>query len=312
MFIYLFFLLDLVQHKSGTPLVDEKLSFELLSNMRKLARRIARQPHYWVRRNQTAYSAILFGHYVNEIVRRVDPKKRNFDTFVNEEINAPLGTELYFSMSEETFESRVADLYSYPKFKSWYLYLDAFYMDYFWRLFGYEPNPKYNFYKILNDNGELLYRTCNIYEQPLFEIINTYEAHSFISPASTLKSNAQSMAKIASLIANGGEIDGVRIIGKEILEKSLEVQKPQFDHTLNKQITRTYGGWGVFNVNGRAYVGWQGIGGVSSFWWNKEYNIGFSHVKNALSSPHLSTSIESINLFSNVYDIVVKDKNIEK
>ena len=95
-----------------------------------LAAHIAKEPHFWGGEPKTAYSAVILGHIVNELVRRVDPKQRDLDKFVHDEINEPLQTEFFFQITDEkTFEKRVAFTYQYPLIRSLVLVFDTLILE---------------------------------------------------------------------------------------------------------------------------------------------------------------------------------------
>ena len=306
-----------MQHKSGTLVTTNKITIEDLQNLDELSYQISKVPHYFAGRNETAYSTALIGHYINELVRRVDPKKRSVDTFVEEEINKPLNVEFYFRVTEEVFKKRVAYLYMFPLIKTIYLAVDAYIIEPFRLLMGYEPNKDIDYLKMLLDDSKLMRRGTKIYEKEfIVDLANEYETHSLLLPAATLKTNARSLAKLAALIANEGEIDGIRLLSSETVRKALEKQEPQYDRTLMKNIVRTMGGWGVFdrrsdpeNIIGNTnYIGWQGYGG-SVHYFNSDKKFGFSYVMNGMGSPHKEIDPRALKMLSTFYELIEKDFN---
>jgi len=65
--------------------------------------------------------------------------------------------------------------------------------------------------------------------------------------------NAKSLSKLGALITNEGELDGVRLLKEETIEKSMKVMKPEYDFGLVKTFSRTYGGFGYLIWNSINY-----------------------------------------------------------
>lgn len=267
---------------------------------------------------KTAYSSILGGFYINEIVRRVDPKKRTIDVFVDEEINKPLNINLNFLVSEEFFNNNVAKMYVYPIIPSlWHLF------------YGYLIHPIKNYLGIkteINHIKDLLNKeslgakAAFLYEKEyLIDLINEYESHSFLCPSAGMKSNTYSIAKFGALISNYGEFDGVRLISKETLEKSSKVVDYDHDTLLKVRINRTLNGWGYYSINDDVKLiteadevyGWTGFGG-SMLNWNYDKNLSFSYAMNGMSPPGVLLDDRAKILLNEIYKVVKKIENDNK
>jgi CubicO group peptidase (beta-lactamase class C family) len=107
------------------------------------------------------------------------------------------------------------------------------------------------------------------------------------------------MAKVSAIFANGGEVDGVRLLKSETVDLSLSEPTKKLDFMLGMQCTFTKGGHSVIeeltsmcHVNiPEAYLfkgleGWHGAGG-SLMYFNKDKNITFAYAMNGgLNDPH--------------------------
>ncbi|GAH76049.1 unnamed protein product, partial [marine sediment metagenome] len=84
-------------------------------------------------------------------------------------------------------------------------------------------------------------------------------------PASNGQGNARSVARVASLLACGGQVDDIRLLSLETIEKSIEEQIYGIDLVLNNTI-RFGLGWGLtskempISPNPRTFY-WGGWGG---------------------------------------------------
>lgn len=99
---------QLLDHEAGLVLLDERLSVERMKDLDDIARILARQPPMWAPGTQHGYHAMSLGLYMQEIIRRVDPKHRTLGRFFQEEIAAPLGVEFYIGLPHDLPDERLA------------------------------------------------------------------------------------------------------------------------------------------------------------------------------------------------------------
>ena len=276
---------------------------------------MAAQPHYFNGKKETAYSSVLIGNYINEIVRRVDPKKRNIEEFVKEEINKPLGTEFYFTLTKELYEKRLGYLYFYPVIQMLYFIVESKIIEPIRvKLLGYEPDALLDNFSGMLDDSRLMSRSFKIFEKELLmEHANEYESATVLLPGVSLKTNAQSIAKVAALIANRGELNGVRLISKESLDKALEIQEAQYDHAIRIKFPRTQNGWAMLGSSltplkgNNKMCGWTGFGG-SSFMFNIDKNLSMSFVMNGIGSPKYVIDPRAFKLAQSFFELIENDK----
>ena len=103
-------------------------------------------------------------------------------------------------------------------------------------------------------------------------------------PASNGHGNARSVAKIASIIACGGEIDGIRLISLDILDKILEEQ--MYDTDLVMQVPIRWGLGVSLKRKERPFPNertcyWGGVGG-SAITMDLDAKIGIGYVMNQM------------------------------
>ncbi|MDB6061511.1 MAG: serine hydrolase [Verrucomicrobiaceae bacterium] len=173
---------DALNHHTGTPQMPEGTTPETICDWDFMVREIAKLTPI-LPKDKPAYQSMSFGWVLGEIVRRTDPKHRDFNTFVQEEICAPLGiTDLWLGIPDRV-ESRVAKL------------IDT----------GSAANfpPDSYFVKSLPTNVALA--------PPVFERPDVRRA--CIAAVGGIF-NARSEARLWAMLANGGELDGVRILSK--------------------------------------------------------------------------------------------------
>jgi len=202
-------------------------------------------------------------------------------------------------------------MYQYPYASALSHYLDLA-VSPIKSILGYEPHPLFNILVSLI-NGSCARKSFVVYEKDLLYNINSYDvAHSVEMQGANGKSNARSLAKLGALLANGGELNGIRLLKQATLEKALTKLIAEYDCSLELQVQRSYGGFGFFSnefnskIRGNAsFYGWFGLGG-SLLAWNPEKQISISYVMNALGAPEDIIDKRGISLLSSFFEALEK------
>ncbi|NHJ85155.1 MAG: beta-lactamase family protein [Asgard group archaeon] len=101
---------QLLAHQAGLYSIENQNDKNLIADLDKLAVVLAKQKPAWKPGMYQGYHAITLGYYQNELLRRVDPKKRTIGQYFQDEIATPLGLDLYIRLPEEIPNSRLAIL----------------------------------------------------------------------------------------------------------------------------------------------------------------------------------------------------------
>ena len=104
---------QLLGHEAGLVWLDEDVPFERLRDLDAMARLLARQKPAWPPGTRRGYHAMTVGLYMQEILRRVDPKHRTLGRFFDEEIAAPLHLDFYVGLPREIPDRRLAKLLTF-------------------------------------------------------------------------------------------------------------------------------------------------------------------------------------------------------
>jgi len=95
-------------HRAGVPLMPEGVTPEMMCDWDRMTAAIAELAPLAPPGEKTLYQSMTFGWIVGEIVRRTDPQRRDFRQFVLDEIGRPLGlTDFWLGIPDEA-EPRVA------------------------------------------------------------------------------------------------------------------------------------------------------------------------------------------------------------
>ncbi len=189
-------------HTAGIPSWDEMIPNEDILNWDKMIKLLEKQKPWWEPGTLAGYHALTFGFILGELVKRVTGK--TLGTFFKEEVAEPLGADFTIGIPLE-YEKRVADLIA-PD--------GPFIGD----LLKETPIA----HKILGIPGG--WNLGGDITKEHIKFCNTHAMRSVELPSSNGSANARSVAKVASVIACGGELDGIHLISKETLNEAFKEQ----------------------------------------------------------------------------------------
>ena len=175
---------DAITHRQGIPLMPEGVTPELMCDFEWMVQQLADMKPA-VQPGVTSYGSYTFGWPVAEVVRRTDPKRRPFGTFVQEELCAPLHIDsLWLGIPDEA-EPRVAKLTNAPP-----------------------PNDRAPAASAASGRIPAQVGTCE-------EVSGRPDVRRACIPGASCLTNARSEARFFALLANGGELDGVRLLSED-------------------------------------------------------------------------------------------------
>jgi CubicO group peptidase (beta-lactamase class C family) len=247
----------LLSHTSGLAGFDEPIDMEDLYDWDRVTGILARQEPWWEPGKQSGYHSRTFGHLVGEVVRRIT--RKSLGTFFKEEVAVPLGADFHIGLAAE-HDSRVAELIPPPA-----------------------PKPGEPGYIDPDQVPEMARRMSNPAVSPRRTVDRAWRGAEI--PAANGHGNARSVARVAAALACGGELDGVRLLGMETIEKAIAEQCYGTDLVLLMPVR-----WGLgFGLNSTEFpVGpnprtffWGGWGG-SLVVIDLDARVSFSYVMNKM------------------------------
>ncbi len=182
----------LLSHSSGLAGFAEPIPVEALFDWDHTTGLLASQKPMWEPGERSGYHALTFGHLLGELVRR--QTGRTLGTFFREEVAQPLGADFHIGLAAE-HEPRVGEIVPPPA-------IDL----------ASEVEPGSLAAKVLG-NPPLTGDVANQRAWRAAEI-----------PAANGQGNARAVARVTAAMANGGELNGVRLLTTATLEKALEEQ----------------------------------------------------------------------------------------
>jgi CubicO group peptidase (beta-lactamase class C family) len=224
---------NILSHTSGLSGFGKIVRAKTLYNWDRIIKILAEQEPWWEPGTQSGYHSITHGYLLGELVRRVTGK--TVGTFFREEVAIPLNADFHIGLAEE-HDHRVAELIP----------------------------PDLTEMGDLKDIGRIAVKSLT---NPIVEPKKARDRDWLGAeiPASNGQGNARSVARVASLLACGGQVDDIRLLSLETIEKSIEEQIYGIDLVLNNTI-RFGLGWGLtskempISPNPRTFY-WGGWGG---------------------------------------------------
>jgi CubicO group peptidase (beta-lactamase class C family) len=186
-----------LSHRAGVPQMPADVTPETLVDWEWMTSRLAAVEPVVEPGTANTYLSMVFGWIVGEVVRRTDPQHRSFADFVRDEILDPLSIDSLFLGLPASEAYRVATL-EFP-----------------------EPPPA-------PQPGSLSDLAVPAAVQLLPEAFNRPDVQAGVVPAVGGIANARSVARFFAMLANRGELDGVRILSAERVDALLE-PRPDVD-----------------------------------------------------------------------------------
>ena len=188
-------------HTAGIPSWDESFSREEFLNWEKMIKLLEKQKPWWEPGAWGGYHAFTFGFILGEIVKRVTGK--TLSTYFKENVAQPLEADFTIGIPIK-YEKRVAEIIP--------------------------PDIPFN---DLLEKGSIIYKILGIpagwtlggdMTKEFVKFCNTSAFRKFDLPATNGFANARSVAKIASAVACGGNIDGVHLLSQKSVSEALKEQ----------------------------------------------------------------------------------------
>lgn len=187
---------DALSHRTGIPQMPEGATPERMADYHWMVDQLARMKPWFEPGTTNAYHCYTFGWIIAEIVRRTDPKGRPFGAFVQEEICAPLGIEDIHIGIPGAVEHRVARLIDPPDM---------------------QMPPDAPFFR------------CIPPQVGCFEsIFGRSDVRRACIPGAGGIMNARAVARMFAMLANEGELDGVRLLSPQRV-RSFSQPRPDTD-----------------------------------------------------------------------------------
>jgi CubicO group peptidase (beta-lactamase class C family) len=234
---------EVISQRSGVPQTPVGYTPEWLSDWDRMCRGIADLSPMFEPGQRTSYASLTYGHMVGEVIRRA--AGRTIAQVLQDDLAQPLGADIYLGAPDAALP-RVATLKDGPPAPA----------DYDARMVG-EPA------------GSEVARW-----------FNHREIQQAAIPGSGGIMSARGLARMYAMLANGGELDGVRILSPEAIRRATELQSYEFDEIYRVRVRRALGyRLGPDTGPGAGPAAFGHVGGGGSFGYadpQRRFAIGFA------------------------------------
>lgn len=258
---------------------------------------------------ERCYHALTRGWIISAVLRRVDPKQRTLGTFMQDEINEPLGITYLCGIPEaEQSDHDLAELVQPSKIYNLPCEILPAMMG------RGDPSLAAVLQLVKDKDSMLLVPTVEWMQQPATPAFNnSQEGRAAEIPSAGMYTNARSMAKVNACMANGGRLGNVRILSGQSCADSMALATSKQDAALSWNVAFSQGGFGAMgSMSGKivdpsigrfcdGFFGWGGWGGSLSMW-NPEKRIALSYTMTGMSN-HLFGGPRCKNLLGPLADI---------
>lgn len=224
----------LLSHTSGVSGWEQPVKVADLYDWKKSTSMLAAQAPWWEPGSASGYHDWTFGHLIGEVIRRITGQK--LGEFVASEIAGPLGVDFHIGLDPSQFY-RVSNVIPFPP-----------------------PTDV-----LAPDLDSVMYKTKNgpVHDDP--RVSWTAEWRQADIGAANGHGNARSLARLQSVVACGGEIDGLHLLSPSTCDLIFQEQSNGVDLVLGVPV-RLGIGYGLKNESLHYYPdgrvgGWGGWGG---------------------------------------------------
>ena len=252
---------DIMNHRSGLSGLRESLPTEAMYDWGRMVRALEAQEPWWEPGTMHGYHTLTFGWLVGEVVRRVSGK--SVGTFWREEVAGPLSVDFILGLGARD-DARVADMIPASPLPPG------------------APDPRA---EILADPEGMRAKSFMNPPWDPTETINTIPWRRAEIPAVNGHTNSRALARIFGTLARGGELEGVKLLSRAVIERATREESHGPDG-ITGAVSRFGLGFALSSEtypmggNPRAF-GHAGVGGSITFA-DPDARIGFGYVTNKI------------------------------
>jgi CubicO group peptidase (beta-lactamase class C family) len=189
--------------QAGVPGFGRVVTFEEAADWARMVAVMEQAAVWYEPGTRSAYHAFTFGYILGELVRRVSG--RPFAQFVVEEITQPLGADFHFAITEPADTARIAEI---------------------WPPSGALSETSMG-ERILAEFNDVI---AGLFLDP--------GGPAVVVPAASGISNARAIARVGSIISQGGEVDGDRYLSRRTVDEVAQEQCFAEDEAIGERIRR--------------------------------------------------------------------------
>jgi CubicO group peptidase (beta-lactamase class C family) len=238
----------LLSHTSGVSGWEQLITLEGLYDWEKSTALLAAQAPWWEPGTASGYHGLTYGHPIGEVIRRITGLR--LGEFFAAHIAGPLGADFHIGLPPSEFP-RVANVVPPP--------------------FPSDPPQR--------DPNSVAFKSQTYPTGFRAEWSWTEGWRRADIGAANCHGNARSVARLQSAVASGGEVDGVRLLSPQTIDRIFELQSNGIDLVIGTPLNI---GIGYCLVSEGRVCAWGGLGG-STVIIDVDRCITFAYVMNKLA-----------------------------
>jgi CubicO group peptidase (beta-lactamase class C family) len=244
----------LLSHTSGVSGWEQPITLDDVYDWDKSTALLATQASWWEPGTASGYHMLTYGHLIGEVIRRITGMR--LGEFFAAHLAGPLGADFHIGLPPSEFH-RVANVVPPPAIPTMPVFDPT----------QFDPNS-------------VAFKTwTNPTMPPLHECSCTEGWRRADIGAANGHGNARSVARLQSAVACGGEVDGVRLLSPQTIDRIFEVQSNGIDLVIG--IPFKFGVGYSLTPEGRVCA-WGGTGG-STVIIDVDRRITFAYVMNKMA-----------------------------
>ena len=200
----------LLSHRAGLPGVREPLPHGGLYDWERFTEALAAETPWWEPDAKHGYHAITYGHLVGEVIRRVSGQ--SVGSYFRDHVAGPLEADFHIGFGPE-LDPRTSDLHGRLASRG----------DGGGDAQAQIPEPIRQFMEDMLDPSTMTGAAFSNPRQKEGDV-NTRAWRAAEIPAANGHGTARALARIYGALARGGEIDGVRVLEAETIDRAIEEQ----------------------------------------------------------------------------------------
>jgi CubicO group peptidase (beta-lactamase class C family) len=264
---------QLLSHQAGLPVLDTTPGRAELLAGAPVVEALARQRPIWEPGTAHGYHALTFGWLVGELVRRISG--RSLGRFLADEVAAPLGLDLWVGLPADRVDEVAPLIDAKPDPGVIERIADLRVREVAERVATAAKDPTSLLFRAATTNGSMPTPHAATWNDPAVQRAEI--------PAANLITNARSLARMYAACL--GEVDGVRVLSEETVERAC-VEQVRGPDAVTIVETRFGLGFRLSNATvpmlGEGSFGHNGAGGATGFA-DQRSRIGFGYVQNQLA-----------------------------
>jgi len=187
----------LLSHRAGLPAVRKVLPPRSAYNWETMTSALAGEEPWWEPGTKHGYHALTYGYLVGEVVHRISGQ--TIGTYFRKEIAEPLGIDFHIGLAAK-HDARTAEMLPMPL---------------------PEPGEDNPIAKALSDPQSMTFKAfANPPDLMVPGTVNTRAWRAAEIPAANGHGSASALARVYGALARGGELDGVRLLSRQAIERA--------------------------------------------------------------------------------------------